>query len=416
MNFGGRGGVLRGVLTTLRRAEYAELIGLFALQGAALGMWIVPLSAVLEAHGLGGIRTYAFATSGLAAFVSPLLFGAVADRHASPVAVLRWLAVATAAAMALASAAIGNGASAWVVLGLIQVHAFCSAPAWSLGSTIVLARLRDSKKEFGSIRAMATIGWIAGCVLVSVCGADGSTWAGYGGAMMWLTVSAATWWLPAVEAPKAAVGLTWVERLGFDALALLRERDTRVVYLTVALFTIPLAAFYPYTPLHMRAHGLEHTSAWMSLGQVTEVGAMLALGALLHRWRLKWLMLAGLTLGVVRFALCACDTRWTLIAGVVLHGGSFTFIFITAQIYLDQRVDSAWRARAQALMTVLNSGVGNMVGYFGTGAWFAACQTEGQPRWTLFWGGLSGAMAVVLVFFVVSYRGRGVAPERAGAG
>ena len=86
------------VLTTLRRAEYAELVGLFLLQGAALGMWFVPLSSVLAAHGLSHLRPYAFATSGVAAFVSPLLFGAVADRHASPVKVLRWLAIATAGA------------------------------------------------------------------------------------------------------------------------------------------------------------------------------------------------------------------------------------------------------------------------------------------------------------------------------
>ena len=62
-------------------------------------MWFVPLSSVLAAHGLAHIRPYAFATSGVAAFVSPLLFGAVADRHASPVKVLRWLAIATAIAI-----------------------------------------------------------------------------------------------------------------------------------------------------------------------------------------------------------------------------------------------------------------------------------------------------------------------------
>jgi len=155
------------VLTTLRRAEYAELIGLFFLQGAALGMWFVPLSSVLEAHGLAHIRPYAFATSGVAAFVSPLLFGAMADRHASPVKVLRWLALATAIAMAAASTAIRQGASPWVVLGLILLHAFCSSPTWSIASTIVFARLGDAKKEFGPIRAMATIGWMGGCLAVS---------------------------------------------------------------------------------------------------------------------------------------------------------------------------------------------------------------------------------------------------------
>jgi len=395
------------VLTTLRRAEYAELIGLFFLQGAALGMWFVPLSSVLEAHGLAHLRPYAFATSGVAAFVSPLLFGAMADRHFSPVVVLRWLALATAVAMAAASTAIKQGASPWTVLALIQLHSFCSSPTWSIASTIVFARLADAKKEFGPIRAMATIGWMGGCLTVSALGADRSATAGYSGAAVWLGVCVFTFWLPALEAPKAAAGLTWAQRLGYDALTLLRNRDHRVVFLTTTLFAIPLAGFYPYTPPNLRDLGFEHTAAWMSLGQITEIAAMLSLSVLALRWRLKWIFALGLGLGVVRFAMCALGESWSLITGVVLHGGSFTFVIIMAQIYLDQRIDPAWRARAQALMTLLNSGVGSMAGYLSTGAWFAACTSDGTTRWPLFWSGLSAATGLVLVFFLAAYRGRG---------
>ncbi len=395
------------VLTTLRRAEYAELIGLFFLQGAALGMWFVPLSSVLEAHGLAHIRPYAFATSGLAAFVSPLFFGAMADRHASPVKVLRWLAFATALAMAAASAAIRGGASPWLVLGLIQIHAFCSSPTWSIASTIIFARLADAKKEFGPIRAMATIGWSGGCVLVSVLGADQSTLAGFGGAAVWLVVAGFTFWLPALETPKAVEGLTWTQRLGLDALTLLRNRDHRVVFLTTALFTIPLAAFYPYTPPNLKELGFVHTTAWMSAGQITEIIVMLSLGTLLLKWRLKWIIACGLAFGSVRYALAALGTPWGLVAGVVLHGASFTLVIITAQIYLDQRVEPAWRARGQALMALMNSGVGSMIGYLGTGGWFAACTTGSTTRWPVFWGGLAAASAGVLIFFLAMYRGRG---------
>jgi len=157
-------------------------------------------------------------------------------------------------ALAGAGHCVGNGgggaairleAGPWVVLGCIQVHAFCSAPTWSIASTIVFARLADAKKEFGPIRAMATIGWMTGCVLVSVLSADRSTLAGYGGAVVWLTVSAFTFWLPSLETPPAAAGLTWAQRFGLDALQLLRDRDHRVVFLTTSLFMIPLAGFYP---------------------------------------------------------------------------------------------------------------------------------------------------------------------------
>jgi len=146
----------------LRRAEHAELIGLFFLQGAALGLWFVPLSSVLAAHGLEGLRPFAFATGSLAAFVSPLLFGAMADRQASPVKVLRWLALATGVTMALSSTAIRLGAGNWTILGCIQVHAFYFAPTLSIASTIILARLTDAKKEFGPIRATAAVGWSDG--------------------------------------------------------------------------------------------------------------------------------------------------------------------------------------------------------------------------------------------------------------
>ena len=392
--------ILAPVLTTLRKAEYAELNVLFFIQAAAMGIWLVPLGTVLDAHGLHAIKSFAFAASALAAFVSPLIFGAMADRQVSPVTVLRGLALAAAAAMALVSAAIQRGLNQWLVLALIQLYSLCAAPMWSICSTIVFARLEDAKKEFGPVRAMATLGWMAGCWLVSALNADTSSLAGYSGAVVWLLVAAFTFFLPLLEVPPAVENLTWRERFGLDALALLKNRDHRVVFVTMALFSIPLAAFYPYAPTHMRDLGLTRTSAWMSLGQVSEIVAMFSLGALILRWRLKWIFLCGLGFGVLRFALSALNTKAWLLLGVAMHGASFTLVFITAQIYLDQRVDAAWRARAQALMTLMSSGVGNLIGYLGAGGWFAVCAGTHGTSWPLFWGGLAAVVAAVMVYFL----------------
>jgi len=394
------------MLGSIRKAEYAELVALFFIQGAALGMWFVPLGPVLDSHGLGSIKPLAFGCSALAAFVSPLIFGAMADRHASPVKVLRGLSVATAFAMALASTAIRLKFPTWSVITLILVHALCSSPTWSISSAIIFARLADAKKEFGPIRAMATLGWMAGCWTVSAFGADSSSWAGYSGAITWLLVAGFTYYLPVLETPKSAENLSWHERLGLDALTLLRHRDHRVVFITVALFAIPLAGFYPFAPAHLRDLGFQHTTAWMSLAQITEIICMLALGALLTRWRLKWIFVCGLSFGVLRFALSAWDSRGWLLAGIILHGASFTLVYITAQIYLDQRVEAAWRTRAQALMSLMNGGVGNLIGYLGTGAWFAACTDKAGHHWSRFWLGLTAAVAAVLLLFIFAYRGK----------
>jgi hypothetical protein len=134
---------------------------------------------------------------------------------------------------------------------------------------------------------------------------------------------------------------------------------------------------------------------------------MFALAGLLTHWRLKWIFGAGLAFGLLRYALCALNGKAWLLAGITLHGCAFTLVLITAQIYIDQRVAAAWRARAQALMSLTTSGVGNLIGYLGTGWWFAACTRPTGTQWPLFWGGLAAAVAAVMVYFLTAYHGRG---------
>jgi len=400
------------VLTTIRRAEYFELVVLFFIHAMAMSMWFVPLSAVLDAHGLHHIKPYAFATSAIAAFVSPLIFGAMADRHAAPVVVLRWLAVATAASMALATTAIKLGWGAGVVLALIQLHALCTAPTFSISTTIVFSRLKDSRSEFGPIRAMATFGWMAGCWIISLLSADATPLAGYTGALVWLGVAAYTFVLPNVPPPESKERVTLRQRMGWDALTLLKNPDTRVVFITAALFNATVAALFPFTPPHLQELGFQHTTAWMSLAQVTEIIAMFALAGLLTRWRLKWIFVLGLSFAVVRYGLCAMNTKLALLAGLTLHGAGFTLVLITSQIYLEQRIDPAWRARAQSLHALMTSGAGNLLGYLSTGWWFASCTTAGVTRWPVFWIGLAVAVAAVLTYFLIAYHGRGGPPNR----
>jgi nucleoside transporter len=399
------------VLTTIRRAEYFELVVLFFIQGMAMGMWFVPLGAVLDAHNMSSLKPYAFATTALAAFISPLVFGAMADRHKSPVVVLRGLAVATAFAMALAATGIKLDWNRWVVLALIQLHSLCTAPNFSISTAIILSRLKNSQREFGPIRAMATFGWMAGCWIISALNADTSALAGYSGSIVWLVVAAFTLLLPTVPPPKPAGPPTLRQRMGWDALGLLKNRDHRVVFITAALFNIPIAAMFPFTPTHLRQLGFTHTTAWLSLGQITEIIAMFMLAGMFARFRIKWIFAIGLSLGLIRYSLCAFDNRFGLLLGTSLHGCAFTFVMITSQIYLDERIDPAWRARAQSLYAVMTSGVGNLVGYLGTGWWFLACTQSGVTHWSIFWGGLAVAVALVATYFLTAYHGLGTPPR-----
>jgi hypothetical protein len=218
-----------------RKAEYAELTALFFIQSMAVAIWMVPLSMVFAAHGLRGLAPYAFAASAFATFISPLIFGAMADRHASPVKVLRGLSVASAAAMTLFAWSVKQGWPPGLVLAVVQIYALCAAPTGSIITAIIFSRLKNSQREYGPVRAGATVGWMAGCWLVSALNADASTLAEFTSAATWLLLAAFTFLLPSVPPPKSTGHPTLLQRLGWDAFVLLKNHDHRVVFITVAL-------------------------------------------------------------------------------------------------------------------------------------------------------------------------------------
>ena len=144
----------------------------------------------------------------------------------------------------------------------------------------------------------------------------------------------------------------------------------------------------------------------MGLAQVTEIIATLSLGWLLLKWRLKWIIVFGLGFGVARFALSALNTKTGLLLGIGLHGVSYVFVYISAMIYINQRVEPAWRTRAQALLTLMNGGVGNLIGYLFCGWWFSDCTTVAGTHWTLYWGLLSLMVVAIGIYFTTTYRGK----------
>jgi MFS family permease len=387
----------------------AKLAALFFINAAAMGMWSVSFGNVLRTHGFEDIIGAAYACSGVAAFISPLAVGALADQRFSPVVLVRWLAVATAAALTLAFLAIEHHWGASAVLACVQLQAICAAPIFGLSTSIVMAALRDPQREYGPIRSLATLGWMAAGWIVSfILHADTSTTSGFAGAATWLLTAACTYALPETP-PLARKGPRDV--FGLAALTLFAHKDHRVVFIAAAFYNMAMAAFYPFTPIHLTELGVQHATAAMTLGQISEIISMLGLAWLFTRVRLKWIFLSGIAFAVVRYAMCAMDTRGWLLAGVSLHGFSFTLYFITAQIYVEQRVDPRMRARAQALFSVMLGGFGNLLGYLGTGWWRDACMEGATTDWPRFWWGMCASAAVVFAWFAVSYRGRSAVRE-----
>ena len=376
----------------------------------ALALWSVTFSKVLKAYGYENIIPYVgntSVTSSLAAIASPLMVGALADQRFSSERVMRWLALGSGVFMALMFHAIQNHWHWAVVVVLAQLLALWAMPSFGLSTSLVIARLSNPRQQFGPVRAAATLGWIvAGVVISCLLQGDSSVVTGYASAVAWMVVVGVTYTMKPLPPPGMKAHRSWADILGLEAWTLLKDPDHRVVFVGAALFNMPLAAFYPFTPLHLEALGSPDAALNMSIGQIMEIVGLLSLAALLTRFRLKWLFLCGIGFGALRYVLFAMDSLAWVRTGIFMHGILFTLFFMTAQIYLEQRIPAAMRSRAQALLSLMMSGFGNLAGSLACGWWWHVCSTGDHTDWRLYWGGLAGVIGLIFVWFAFSYQGR----------
>ena len=90
-----------------RGTSKGSLAVLFFLHAAAMAAYTVPLANVLKANGIGDSAiTVAFCTGSVAAFISPMMAGSLADRRVPPERLLAGLCVLSAGFLILTYHAI----------------------------------------------------------------------------------------------------------------------------------------------------------------------------------------------------------------------------------------------------------------------------------------------------------------------
>ena len=392
-----------------------SLCVIFFLHAAAMAAYAVPFPNVLQAYGLGDYVAWAVGTGSVAAFISPMIAGSLADRRVAPERLLAVLCILSGILLILTHLAVEHHWGPRVFLSLMMAYALCNAPGFSLVTSIVLSRLSDARQEFGPIRVWATWGWmIASFGIGAVLKFDHSPAAGYVAGGIFLTEAAYCLTLRPTRPSPDKAPRRLRDFFGWEALSLLRHPDHRLIFVTAALMSALMSSFYLYTVRHLEAAGDSAPSATMSLAQLFEGVATFGLAALLLRYRIKWLLTAGLALAVVRFALLSLDVRPALVASVCLHGPLFVIFYLTCQVYLEQRVDPRIRTQSQALLSLMNNGVGNALGYVCLHWWMQQCSRGGSVDWPRFWSVPGVAAAALTVLFVAGYKGQRRATPHGG--
>ena len=405
---------------TPSRTVIAVLGGLwtvFFFLGMSPGYYTPALSNILASRGLGSEWVaYAFMASPLAALISPLIVGSIADNRFPAQKVFAVIGMVSGVLLAAAFAALERLNSPYLFLGLFAAASIVAAPMWSMLASISMVHLRSGEREFPVVRLGGTLGWMAAGVLTSfVLHFEGSPGAGYAAAVTRFVGAAIAFLLP--NTPPMGNSRSIRTLLGLDAFRLLKERDHLVFFSVTALLSIPLAVFFMHTPMHLIALGNLKPSATMTIGQISEIAAMLLMSMVMTRFRVKTVLMIALGLSALRYAFfsvagATANPAW-LIAGISLHGLCYTLYFITGQLFLDRRVDPMMRTQAQGLLTLASNGVGSVIGiFFGKFLYdFTVVQQHGG--WTTYWWVQAALTALCLPVMAIFYQGVAVKKEAA---
>lgn len=376
------------------------------------------LANVLDANGWGEYTTLTFMVLPLSAIISPLVIGARADQTIAAEKLLAILVGGGSVLAWIAFSLLEQGEHPFLFILLFGLNALVTAPAWSLLNTITLSSTEFPERDFGKYRVWGTLGWLAAGWMVSALSLDLSPSVGKLTVGARLLGAACCLLLPHTPPRGGPPKNAW-EVMGFGALRVFKQRSTAVFFWVAFLFSIPLAAFYMHTPLQLRALGCERVAAVMTVGQFTEIVAMLMMGWFLQRWRPKWLFAVALGCGMLRYMLYVYGAQFdfvlAVLLGVALHGICWSYFFEVGRVFVEKRVDQGIRAQSQALLSLLTGGIGGLVGTAVVG-WAHGLLVDDATGsgWNHYWCLLAAMCGVCLAGFLISYREKPDSEDKIG--
>ncbi|MPZ19876.1 MAG: MFS transporter [Luteitalea sp.] len=395
------------------------------LQFFVWGAWYATAGNYMASVGMTDAIYWAYTASPIGAIVSPFFLGLVADRFFAVQKVLAVMHVLSGLFVCLAPLAAG----VWLLstplfLTLLFLHMLCYMPTVGLATAMAFHGLRGREREFPWIRMFGTIGWIAAGFLVSyVLHADTTAVpmqvAGIAGILLGLYCLT----LPAVPPPASGKKVSVSDVVGKDALAQLADRPFLVFLVSLLLTSIPLATYYAYVPVFLSATTIPDPAFKMTFGQMAEVLFLLLLPFALARFGIKWVLFAGMLAWVVRYGLFALAApgaiTWMILAGIVLHGICYDFVYVAGQVYIDKKATLDIRARAQGLFVLVTYGIGQGLGTLVAG-WLFNSMMTGDARqdlnaWQTFWIIPVAFATLVTLGFGVLFRDEALVSDQQGA-
>jgi nucleoside transporter len=372
------------------------------------GAWYVTLDTYLTVtlKFTGTQAGAVFGTTALASMISPFFVGMIADRYFSTERVLAVLHLMGAVFLYLVTRVSSFGA----VYALVLAHCLCYFPTIALTNLLTLRQIKNASAEFPLIRVLGTLGWIAIGQTIGRMGIETSSMPFLLAAGASVVMSLYSLTLPHTPPGDKGKAATIRNVLPLDALVMFKNPSYRVFTIASILACIPLTFYFTFTNTYLNDLGVKNAAGKMTWGQISEVGAMLAMPWIYRRFSLKAILLIGLFAWSVRYMLLGYGNAdagmWMFYIAILLHGVCFDFFFMTGQLYTDQEAPPNLRGTAQGLLAFLTYGVGMFIGAELSGVAVDFFTTKAGSvvtrNWTGFWVS-SAASAFVVALFVAFF-------------
>ncbi len=381
------------------------------------GAWYTTVAVFMSANGMEDLTHWPFTVNPIAAIAAPFFVGLIADRYFATEKVLGTLHILGAVFMALTPQFTG---SPLVFILVLLAYNLCYMPTISLANTISFHNMEDQEKQFPIIRVFGTIGWIVAGLVVSfvlVNFVSEGLKPEQTALPLYLTAGASlllglfSFSLPHTPPPARGEKVSIRSIIGVDAMKKLGSRSFYVFLASSLLISIPLAAYYNFTQIFLDNTGFQNIAATQSIGQMSEVIFMLLMPFFFIRLGVKWMLAAGMSAWVARYALFAMgapdEVTWMIIGGIALHGICYDFFFVTGQIYVDKKSSKDIRGQAQGLIVLITYGVGMLIGAQLAGELFnsflGTAEQLTMAQWHDFWWVPAIFAGVVLLAFVLLF-------------
>ena len=373
----------------------ARLCAMMFLQYYVWGSWGVEMgnymANTLKFTGVQIVSIYS--TTAIAAMITPLFMGYIADRLFSTEKILGVLHLIGAALLGAAAfsdqvfeSVPAFGSQFHALYGIMIAYALCFMPTLALTNSISFENIKDPEKEFPLIRVFGTFGWIvAGWAvtfalkakpdsvlygpITSVISAESRFFASNNfiamASLSSLLLGLFCFTLPHTPPKRASATREVGERKSI--LRLLADPSFLVFTVTSFLICIPLAFYYNLANIFLYDIDAPGPTALQTVGQISEVFFMAAMPVFISLLGVKRMLAIGMLAWVVRYYFFGTLNMPLVVLGLVLHGVCYDFFFVASQIYVDAKADATQRASAQSFIAFVTLGLGMFVGAYAAG-------------------------------------------------